>query len=188
VKLVIGLGNPGKKYELTRHNVGFLVVERVAARQRIAVRKRCCESLAGEWVEGGEKIVLAKPQTYMNRCGAAVKDLLGEFRGLPSELVVIYDDLDLPFGRIRVRPKGSAGGHRGLASIMESLAGADFPRVRVGIGRPPEGVEAVEYVLQPFDEIQSGALHELIGKTTDAVLVLLRRGIEVAMREFNRAD
>jgi PTH1 family peptidyl-tRNA hydrolase len=188
VKLVIGLGNPGKRYELTRHNVGFFVIDRIAARQAITVLKRHCESLTGEWVEDGEKILLAKPQTYMNRSGPAVKELLGELHGSPRDLVVIYDDLDLPFGRIRVRAKGSAGGHRGMASITDSLASADFPRVRVGIGRPPEGVEAVDYVLQYFDDIQISALDELIGKTADAVLVLLRQGTEVAMREFNRAD
>jgi PTH1 family peptidyl-tRNA hydrolase len=187
VKLIVGLGNPGKKYQSTRHNLGFFVIDRIAAGRPITVRKRICEALTGEWAEDGERILLAKPQTYMNRSGACVKELLREFHGSPNDLVVIYDDLDLPFGRIRIRTKGSAGGHRGVISIAESLAGAPFPRVRVGIGRPPEGVDAVDYVLEPFDVDQRDTLDVVVGKASEAVLALLREGVEAAMREFNRA-
>lgn len=188
MKLVVGLGNPGKKYQPTRHNLGFLVVDRIAARRAITLRRKIHESLTGEWAEDGEKIVLAKPQTYMNRSGFAVRALLQEFHGTPDDLVVVYDDLDLPFGRIRIRAKGSAGGHRGMASIMENLPGATFARVRVGIGRPPEGVDPTDYVLQPFDAEQMEKLDDLVGKASEAVLALLLEGIETAMMEFNRAD
>jgi PTH1 family peptidyl-tRNA hydrolase len=188
VKLIVGLGNPGKKYEPTRHNIGFLVVDCIARRRAIAVRKQICDALTGELAEDGERILLAKPQTYMNRSGESVRRLLWEFCATAEDLVVVYDDLDLPFGRIRIRAQGSAGGHLGLASILESLAGAPFARVRIGIGRPPEGVEAADYVLQPFDAEQAGKLDELIGKAADAVLTLLHDGSGAAMREFNRAD
>ena len=113
MKLIVGLGNPGKRYQPTRHNVGFLVVDCIARRRAITVRKKICHALTGEWTEGGEKILLAKPQTYMNRSGASVKELLREFCATPDDLVVVYDDLDLPFGRIRIRtqevPVGTAG-------------------------------------------------------------------------------
>jgi PTH1 family peptidyl-tRNA hydrolase len=187
VKLIVGLGNPGKKYQPTRHNLGFLVVDRIAARQAITVDSEICDALAGEWLEHRERILLAKPQTYMNRSGAVVSALLRRFDCLPADLIVVYDDVDLPFGRIRIRAQGSAGGHRGLASIVEYLDAGDFPRVRVGIGRPPEGIETADYVLQPFDADQAAGLNELIDKASDAVLALLRDGSEAAMRDFNRA-
>lgn len=187
MKLIVGLGNPGKKYQPTRHNIGFLVIDHIAAQQAITVHKKICGALTGEWAQEGETSILAKPQTYMNRSGAAVSDLLRHFNGTPDDLVLIYDDVDLPFGRIRIRTQGSAGGHRGLISIIENLAGASFSRVRIGIGRPPEGIETADYVLQPFDADQAGGLEELVGKAADAVMALLKDGAEVAMREFNRA-
>lgn len=187
MKLIVGLGNPGRKYQPTRHNIGFLVVDRLAARQAIAVHREICGALTGEWLQGGETIVVAKPQTYMNRSGPAVGDLLRFFNGTPDDLVVVYDDVDLPFGRIRIRTQGSAGGHRGLVSIIENLGGAPFSRIRIGIGRPPEGTETADYVLEPFDADQAAGLDELVGKAADAVMALLRDGAEVAMREFNRA-
>jgi PTH1 family peptidyl-tRNA hydrolase len=188
VTLVIGLGNPGKKYQSTRHNLGFLVIDHLAARQATTVHKPIGAALTGQWVASGETIVLAKPQTYMNHSGTAVADLLHYFHGTADNLVVIYDDVDLPFGRIRIRCQGSAGGHRGLASIIESLAGAPFSRIRIGIGRPPEGLETADYVLQPFDAEQAAQLPELVSKAADAVTALLRQGVEAAMREFNRAS
>lgn len=188
MKLIVGLGNPGTKYEPTRHNVGFLVVDRIAARQAISIRKRICSALTGEWTRDGEKTFLAKPQTYMNRSGVAVRNLLQSYHGSTDDLIVVYDDIDLPFGRIRIRPQGSAGGHRGLASIIDSLAGAPFPRIRVGIGRPPEGVDPADYVLEPFDADQSDQLGELVERASEAVLVVLQQGIETAMGKFNRAS
>jgi len=188
VKFIVGLGNPGKKYQRTRHNVGFFVIDRLAARQAVTIYNEICGAMTAEWLERGERILLAKPQTYMNRSGIAVSELLQRFDGTPDDLVVVYDDVDLPFGRIRIRTRGSAGGHRGLVSIIECLAGAPFPRVRVGIGRPPEGVETEDYVLEPFDADQAASLEEVIDNASDAVLRLLRDGPDAAMREFNRAS
>jgi peptidyl-tRNA hydrolase, PTH1 family len=186
VKLIVGLGNPGDRYERTRHNVGFLVIDRIAARNRIAVDNRFCGAAIGEGVLEGEKIVLAKPQTYMNRSGAAVADLIRKYEIATDDLVVINDDLDLPFGRIRIRPRGSAGGHRGLVSIMESLGDVTFQRIRVGIGRPPEGHEAVEYVLGTFDPSEAERLDEVVQRAAESVECLVRDGIDRAMASYNR--
>jgi PTH1 family peptidyl-tRNA hydrolase len=188
VKLIVGLGNPGRKYDHTRHNIGFRVVEDIAEENSVAIKKRFCDSLVGELIVMGERVLLAKPQTYMNRSGDAVKALLKEFRGSPENLVVIYDELDLPFGRIRVRLKGSAAGHRGAMSIMESLAGAPFYRVRVGIGRPPEGVEPADFVLKPFSPEEIEKLDELIARAGKAALCIFKEGGQRAMEKFNRVN
>lgn len=187
MKLVIGLGNPGKKYERSRHNIGFSVVDYLGRENGIKVKARRCDALTGEWSSYGEKIVLAKPQLYMNRSGEPVKALLREFRGGPEDIVVVYDDLDLPFGRIRVRAKGSAGGHRGVASIIDSLAGAAFDRVRVGIGRPPGGMDPADYVLEPFSAEEAAGLDDVIARAAAAVVCLLRDGSQKAMAQFNAA-
>ena len=187
MKLVVGLGNPGRKYERTRHNLGFFIIDRMARRSGVTVKERLCDAMVGEWSNEGERVLLVKPQTYMNRSGDSVKALLGHFRSAPEDLTVIYDDLDLAFGRIRIRPTGGAGGHRGILSIMESLAGARFYRVRVGIGRPPEGVDPVDFVLEPFTSQEVDQLDEVVSRASEAVVSLLREGGQRAMEQFNRA-
>jgi PTH1 family peptidyl-tRNA hydrolase len=187
VKLIVGLGNPGKQYQATRHNLGFLIVDRIAAQCGIALRTKLHAALVGSGSIEGEKIVLAKPQTYMNRSGTAVAGLLQEFGIAPDDLVVINDDLDLPFGRVRIRPSGSAGGHLGLQSIAESLAGAPFCRVRVGIGRPPQGIEAAAYVLEPFTAAELEQLTEIVDRGAESVKCLVRDGLSRAMADYNRA-
>jgi peptidyl-tRNA hydrolase, PTH1 family len=186
VKLIIGLGNPGKKYERTRHNLGFLVIDRLAARYAITLEKRLCGALVGDWSFGGEQLIFAKPQTFMNRSGAAVDGLLQEYGGTAQNLVVVYDDLDLSFGRIRIRAEGSAAGHRGILSILETLAGAPFYRVRVGIGRPPEGVDAADYVLEPFTDEETSTLKEIVDRAAESVVCLLTDGPGRAMELYNR--
>jgi PTH1 family peptidyl-tRNA hydrolase len=188
VKLIVGLGNPGRKYDRTRHNIGFRVVDDIAQKNRVAVKKRSCDSLVGELINVGEPVLLAKPQTYMNLSGPAVKALLKSTRSSPENLVVIYDELDLPFGRIRVRQKGSAAGHRGAMSIMETLAGAPFYRVRVGIGRPPQGVEPADFVLQPFSPDEVEQLDAVVARAANAALCILQEGGDRAMEKFNRVD
>jgi PTH1 family peptidyl-tRNA hydrolase len=185
VKLVIGLGNPGKKYERTRHNVGFLVVDHIASQNEVRVRNKRGNALVGEWSSRGEKVVLAKPQLYMNRSGESVKALIREFNAGPEDIVLVYDDIDLPFGRIRIRSKGSAGGHRGVASVIDSLAGAQFNRVRVGIGRPPQGMDPVDYVLEPFLAQEVADLDDVISRAAQAVTCLLHDGSQKAMAQFN---
>ena len=188
MKLIVGLGNPGRKYDRTRHNIGFRVVDDIAEQNSVAIKKKSCDSLVGELMSTGERVLLAKPQTYMNLSGHAAKALLKEFRSAPENLVVIYDELDLPFGRIRIRLKGSAAGHRGAMSIMESLAGAPFYRVRVGIGRPPQGVEPADFVLEPFSADEIEQLDEVIARAAKAALCILQEGGQRAMEKFNRVD
>jgi PTH1 family peptidyl-tRNA hydrolase len=187
VRLVVGLGNPGRRYERARHNLGFLVVDRLANRHDVRIEKVLCGALVGDWSLGGEKIVLAKPQTFMNRSGAAVDGLLREYGATAENLVVVYDDLDIAFGRIRIRTRGSAAGHRGVLSILEALAGAPFYRVRVGIGRPPDGMEPVDYVLQPISDEEMRELNKIVDRAADSVVCLFRDGLRRAMELYNRA-
>lgn len=164
------------------------MIDHLASRNGIVLGKKLSDAFVGEGTVEGEPIVLAKPQTYMNRSGPAVEDLLREYNLVTDDLVVINDDLDLPFGRIRIRPAGSAGGHRGLVSIVESLAGAPFLRVRVGIGRPPENMEAADYVLEPFSVSEMAQLGEVVQRASESIDCLLREGIERAMARYNRAS
>ena len=198
-KVVMGLGNPGRRYERSRHNLGFLLIDRIADDSGVSVTRERCESLVGqrerEWTpvaaEWREPLVLAKPQTYMNHSGVAAAALVKRFGARGSDLVVAYDDLDLPFGRLRIRCGGSAGGHRGLASVLHHLADRDFVRVRMGIGRPPAGVDAVEYVLSRFSSEEWEGLHELDGvlsRAAEAVEAIASKGPVWAMENFNRVQ
>jgi len=184
--LVLGLGNPGKKYEGTRHNLGFLVVDRIASQKGIGVKEKKCRSLIGDWEENGERVLLVKPQTYMNNSGEAVRALLRAFSVGPKDLVVIHDDMDLSFGRIRIRPRGSAAGHLGVLSILETLGAEGFYRVRVGIGRPPPDMDPTDFVLEPFSREEKAGLDEVVSRAADAVQCLLREGSQRAMEKFNR--
>jgi PTH1 family peptidyl-tRNA hydrolase len=187
VKLIIGLGNPGTRHKGTRHNLGFLVIERIAAQNRIEIEKPFCDALIGEGTVEGEKIVLAKPQTYMNRSGESVEALGREYGIGAEDLIVISDDLDLPFGRIRIRPSGGAGGHRGVVSIMENLPGQQFHRVRIGIGRPPEDKDSAQYVLEPFHAAELEDLDDVVARAAESVACLVRDGLERAMASYNGA-
>lgn len=188
MKIVVGLGNPGSKYDGTRHNIGFLVVDRLARQLHIALDQLQCDALIGLGKSNAEPLLLAKPQTFMNRSGAAVAALLQRYGATPADLVVIYDDLDLPLGRIRIRPNGSAGGHRGVSSIIEHLGGEEFNRIRIGIGRPPVGVTVVNHVLTPFAETEAGELSKIIERGSEALECVIHRGTETAMGIYNRAD
>jgi len=188
VKIVVGLGNPGKRYERTRHNLGFLVVDRIAAARGISIGAKKHQSLVGDWQVESEKVLLVKPQTYMNRAGDAVGALFRYFPVSVQDLVVIHDDLDLPFGRIRIRPRGSAAGHRGVLSITEVLGDEGFFRVRMGIGRPPVGVDPTDYVLQAFSPEEVAQLEPIVSRAADGVETLLREGPRRAMEKFNRAE
>ena len=188
MKMIVGLGNPGQRYEVTRHNIGFLIIDRIAAQLGVALDKRHRVAQVGLGSIEGKPVVLAKPLTYMNRSGEAVAALLQELGIATDDLVVISDDLDLPLGRIRIRPSGSAGGHRGLASILESLAGLPFCRVRIGIGRPPEGIEAADYVLEPFTAGEREQLSEIVSRGADSLTCLVRDGLDRAMADYNRTN
>lgn len=195
-KLVMGLGNPGRRYARSRHNLGFLLIDRVADYSGVPVTRETCESLVGqrerEWTpvtaEWLEPLVLAKPQTYMNHSGVAAAALARRFGARGADLVVAYDDLDLPFGRLRIRCGGSAGGHRGLASVLHHLADRDFVRLRVGIGRPPAGVDAVDYVLSRFSPEELESLDGVLSRAAEAVEAIASKGPVWAMENFNRVQ
>lgn len=185
--VIVGLGNPGPQYERTRHNAGFLLVGRLAAAHGIRIRQERHGALVGDGGIGARRCLLALPQTYMNRSGEAVRRLLA-FTGLDQEsLVVVHDDLDLPLGRLRLRRGGGAGGHRGIASILEHLGSPDFTRLKIGVGRPPAGVPADGYVLQPFAAAESEPLRKTLDRGAAALEVLLAGGLAAAMNECNAA-
>lgn len=183
IGLVVGLGNPGGTYARTRHNVGFMVIDQLARMFRVSVSRRQGEALTGEISVRGRRVLLAKPQTYMNLSGHAVGALAGLRRLVPEEILVISDDMDLPFGRLRLRPGGGAGGHRGLASIIETLGTDRFPRLRVGIGRGPE---AVEHVLGGFAPAEEAVLDRVLEAAAQAVLTACADGLDRAMNLYNR--
>jgi PTH1 family peptidyl-tRNA hydrolase len=184
VKIVVGLGNPGREYTATRHNVGFMVVNRLARlAQGTAVKKR----FRSEIVEGmldGEKLVLVAPQTYMNLSGHAVREVVNWYHLPVEELIVVADDLDLPFGTLRMRARGSAGGHNGLASIIEQLGTQDVPRLKIGIGRGPGSASA--RVLSRFSPEEDKALSDVIDRAAAGVRLWAHEGVIVAMNDVNR--
>jgi len=182
--LVIGLGNPGREYERSRHNVGFLVVDELARRHGGRVTDRVAKSLAGRVRSGEHELVLAKPQTWMNLSGQAAKALRAKYQVPMERVLVVHDDLDLPFGRLRIRTGGSSAGNHGLDSVIASFGTKTFPRIRVGVGRPVG--DAVDYVLSPFSNDERARLPDLVGRVADAVEYTLQHGLDRAMTEFNR--
>ena len=185
MKLVVGLGNPGSEYEGSRHNVGFMVIDLPARRKGIRVGQRRFHALLGQGEIAGEEVLLAKPITYMNRSGYAVRAIAGWYGiGLPDILVVV-DDMALDPGRIRVRPKGSDGGHNGLKSIIALLGSEEFPRLRVGIGKPGPADDAISHVLGWFTRDELPTVLEAFGRAADAVEVWVSSGIDEAMNRFN---
>jgi PTH1 family peptidyl-tRNA hydrolase len=182
--VVAGLGNPGPQYAGTRHNIGFLVVEELAGRLRAAVPRRAHRAeIAGATVEG-RKVLLARPQTMMNLSGESVAAILRYYKLGPDRLLLIYDDLDLPFGTIRVRPGGSAGGHNGVRSVIQSLGTLEIPRVRVGIGRPTHG-NSIGYVLGRWTPQEREDLGAVVSDAAAAVEAVLSRGLQHAMNAVN---
>lgn len=184
--LVIGLGNPGRAYERSRHNVGFLVVDELARRNGARVADKAARSLTGRIRVGERELVLAKPQTMMNLSGVAAKALRAKYDVSMERTLVIHDDLDHPFGRLRIRKSGSSAGNHGIDSVIDSFGTKDFIRFRVGIGRPPGS--GVDYVLSPFTADERAQLPAIVGRTADAVLFTVEHGVDRAMTEFNRAS
>ncbi|MBP3295602.1 MAG: aminoacyl-tRNA hydrolase [Lachnospiraceae bacterium] len=184
--IIVGLGNPGKKYAGTRHNMGFAVIERLAERHRIAASEEKLKAVYGKGVIAGQKVVLAEPQTFMNLSGESVRALVDYFKVDPeNELIVIYDDISLAPGQLRVRPKGSAGGHNGIKNIIQMLGGDVFPRVRVGIGEKPKGWDLADYVLGYPGDADKKLLDETFDRAADAVEMILTDGVDAAMNRFN---
>ena len=188
MRLIVGLGNPGVQYRWTRHNIGFRCVDSMARKWGIPASQRRAKAVLGQGSRAGEPIVLAKPRTFMNDSGQGVAYLLTRFGAKPEDLIVVYDDMELPLGRLRIRPSGSDGGHNGLRSIIASLNSQSFPRVRLGIGLPSMGQDTVNYVLGHFSEEETPVVAEAIERVVEAVDCLLQEGIDAAMNNFNRVD
>lgn len=183
--LVVGLGNPGRQYKNTRHNAGFLVVDRLAERLGVQFSRLQFRALVVDGRYQGRKIILAKPQTYMNESGQAVGSLVRFYKITQDNIVVVHDDVDLPFGALRLRPAGGSGGQKGMGSIIERLGTQEFPRLRVGIGRPPGQMLAAAYVLQEFDRDEKLELLGVIDRAVDALLSIITDGLEKAMNQYN---
>ncbi|NLY51357.1 MAG: aminoacyl-tRNA hydrolase [Firmicutes bacterium] len=185
MKAIIGLGNPGDRYAGSRHNLGFMVVDRLAARWKAPKWQRRHQAQVAKVSLPEGQILLVKPQTYMNNSGTAVREIAAS-SGIPQEdLLVIYDDLDLEVGQLRLRRKGSAGGHKGVSSIISCLGTDDFHRLRVGIGKPPPGVEVVDYVLGDFPDKEWEIIEKVVASACEAALVWVKDGIDEAMARFN---
>jgi len=186
VKLIVGLGNPGPRYANNRHNVGFQCLDRLAQAHGLAFQRRENKALLARGQIAGVEVILAKPQTYVNLSGQAVERLARSYQVPLEDILVIYDDMDLPLGRIRLRPGGGAGGHKGVRSIIEHLGSRDFPRLRVGIGRPPGRMDPVDYVLGDFTPEERPVIEEVYERAIAAVECWLREGIVAAMNRYNR--
>lgn len=184
MKIIAGLGNPGKEYENTKHNVGFLTIDILAEKYDIKVNKIKFKGLVGEGMIGTEKVILVKPQTYMNLSGQCIREIVAFYKLDMEDLVVIYDDIDLPMGNLRIRKKGSAGTHNGMRSIIYDLQDDGFPRVRVGIGGERKG-DLANYVISGFSGDDRRLIEEAIVKAADAVACLVEDGIDRAMVDYN---
>ncbi|NPA32722.1 MAG: aminoacyl-tRNA hydrolase, partial [Aquificae bacterium] len=188
IRLLVGLGNPGKEYEKTRHNVGFMVIDELAKNLRLKNPQEVALSHVYKARLGGKEVYLAKPQTYMNNSGVAVYNLLEEFSLSPEQMIVVYDDLDLPLGSMRLRLRGSSGGHRGVESIIKAIGTQNFPRLRIGIGRPKKKEDVVKYVLSPFSPEEERVIGNVIKKATRCLTRAVELSPEHAMEYCNRQD
>jgi peptidyl-tRNA hydrolase, PTH1 family len=182
----VGLGNPGVRYRKTRHNIGFQVVDCLAQKRKIStLTKRFRSQFGTGWIDS-EQVALIKPITYMNLSGEAVAKAAGFFRLKVEDLLVIHDDLDLPFGRLRFKQRGGDGGHQGIRSIIDRMGGDNFLRLKVGIGRPPDGVDPADYVLTPFSNSERNALEEVVNLAAESIETALLEGVEAAMNRFQK--
>ncbi len=186
--LIVGLGNPGRTYARHRHNVGFMVVTHLAQRLGTSFRRLQHKALLAEARHQGQRLILAKPQTYMNLSGQAVAALVRFYKVPLERLLVVYDDLDLPPLTLRLRPKGGHGGHKGMRDIIQRLGDSDFPRLRVGIGRPPGRMDAAAYVLQDFSPAEQEALGPVLERATEGILLWISQGLPAAMNFINRPE
>lgn len=189
MKLIVGLGNPGIEYQFTYHNLGFLAVDRLAEQQAVTVGNRHCQALTGRTTLGTEPVLLAKPETFMNLSGLAVRELVGKYDVQPaSDLIVIYDELDLPFGTIRIRQRGGSAGHNGLESILGALGTDQFLRIRIGIEPDRKVSDGARYVLSQFKKSQLKTIDEALDTAADAAKAIIVDGPSAAMNRFNRRD
>lgn len=183
--IIAGLGNPGARYNNTRHNIGFDTIDLISMRHGIKVSKLKHKALLGDGHIGANKVVLVKPQTYMNLSGESIREVIEWYKVPLNNLIIIYDDVDLPLGRVRVRPKGSSGTHNGMKSVIYQLQSDEFPRIRIGIGSPPEEVGIVNYVLGKFNGEERKIIDKSISWAAEAAEEIVKSGINSAMNKYN---
>ncbi|MGA7192780.1 MAG: aminoacyl-tRNA hydrolase [Anaerolineales bacterium] len=183
--LLIGLGNPGREYRDNRHNFGFMLIDRLIVRLNARGMKLQSKAIVTDAVYNEHKLILAKPQTYMNLSGQSAQGLIHFYKLELSNVIIAHDDLDLPFGTIRLRPGGGPGGQKGVASTIEHMGTQDIPRLRMGIGRPPGRMDAAAYVLQDFSKDEMKELSSILDRAVDAVLTFITNGLDAAMNKFN---
>ena len=186
--LVVGLGNPGEEYAATRHNAGFLLVRRFARSRGVELHGRAFKAKTAVVRGGDEDVLLALPQTFMNRSGVSVRDILAGREISPDRLIVVYDDLDIPLGEIRVRKRGSPGTHKGTISVVDLIRTREFPRIRIGIGPLPEGRDAADFVLEPFGRDERALLEASLADAEEALDMILTGGVDRAMTRFNHRN
>jgi PTH1 family peptidyl-tRNA hydrolase len=187
VKLIVGLGNPGIEYQFTPHNMGFLAVDRIAEQCGVRVNNRHCRAQTARTRLAGHEVVLVKPETYMNLSGMSVAELVREYEAQPEQdLVLLYDELDLPFGTLRVRPRGRSAGHNGVQSVIAALGTQEFTRIRMGVAPDHAVGDGAKYVLGPFKKAQLAVVDDVLDQASDAVGVILSEGVGAAMNRFNR--
>ena len=183
--LIVGLGNPGTEYAATRHNIGFDMVTYLSDQYNIPLRSRENKAIVGKGMIGGQKVMLAQPQTFMNLSGESVRAMLDYYKLDVDELIIIYDDISLPVGQIRVRPKGSAGGHNGIKSIIQHLRTEEFARIRIGVGAKPEGGDLVKHVLGRFSREEDAMIRDVFSLAEEALLAMLEDDVASAMNRVN---
>ena len=184
--IIIGLGNPTRKYQATRHNIGWDGITRISDEYNIPLNVKKHKALCGMGFIGGERVVLAQPQTYMNLSGESVRELSDYYKVTPENIIIIYDDINLDVGQLRIRKNGSAGGHNGIKSIIQHLGTQEFPRIRIGIGEKPNNWDLADYVLSRFGSNEQEIIREALKDTADACQMIISSGIEKAMNQYNR--
>jgi PTH1 family peptidyl-tRNA hydrolase len=185
--LIAGLGNPGREYRQTRHNIGFLLLDHLASKLNLTFSRVESKSLVTRGDTSGRRLLLVKPQTYMNLSGQAIGTLAHYYKVPQERILIVYDDVDLPFGLLRLRPAGGSGGHKGMISIIERLGTQEIPRMRMGIGRPPGRMDAADYVLQDFSAAETGELPGILERGVEAVFTFITLGMAAAMNRYNPA-
>jgi peptidyl-tRNA hydrolase, PTH1 family len=185
--LIVGLGNPGREYRQTRHNIGFMLLDRLAGSLNLTFSRVESKTLVTRGDYSGRRLVLAKPQTFMNLSGQSVGAIAHYYKVPYENILIVFDDVDLPFGLLRLRATGGAGGHKGMTSIIERLGTQDIPRLRMGIGRPPGRMDAADYVLQDFSPAETSQLPEILGRGVEAIFTFTTQGIAAAMNRYNPA-
>ncbi|MGN0435196.1 MAG: aminoacyl-tRNA hydrolase [Wujia sp.] len=185
MKIIVGLGNPTREYEGTRHNVGFSVIYNISDKYGIRVDTKKHKALIGKGIIEGEKVILAMPQTYMNLSGESVREILDFYKCDPSDLIIIYDDISMDVGRLRIRRKGSAGGHNGIKNIIAHIGTDTFDRIKVGVGEKPSGMDLADYVLGRFKKDELDSIRDAVDRACSAAADIVKEGADAAMNRYN---